>query len=87
MFADRIATGVLRLPLVIPIHHFRRYSNATCMTVRQNMLSRRKPELPIRDCRMLIDPLILVLFVAIFARRGFNCRQGLVDGFSDFFVV
>jgi hypothetical protein len=40
---------------------------------------------PIRDCICSIDPIIL--FVALLASRALNCRHGLADGLSDFFVV
>ena len=40
---------------------------------------------PIRDRMLLIDPPIL--FVTLLASRAFNCRHGLADGLSDFFVV
>lgn len=41
--------------------------------------------IPIRDCRLLIEPLIFL--VVLLACRAFSCRHGLADGLSDFFVV
>jgi len=48
-------------------------------------INRPRRAIPIRDCKLLIDPVIF--FVVLLACRVFSCRHGLADGLSDFFIV